>query len=131
MAEVELIDIENSEIASESSSKLPTILDGKYFKVLEVQGRKVKAVCNFCPKYSVFEGFTSPTSNFSTHLKVINQTDISLGSLKQLNFCFTIFSASTPNWWQNTMRIRSLKELKRQRQQVHPVQNHVGIRSGT
>jgi hypothetical protein len=52
--------------------KLPTILDGKYFTVVTIVGKKVKARCNFCAKASsIIEGFTAPTSNFSSHLKVI------------------------------------------------------------
>jgi len=61
----------------ESGSKrttLPTILDGKYYKVLSTdKDGKVKAQCMPCDsedKNTVVSGSVHPTSNFTSHLKV-------------------------------------------------------------
>lgn len=49
---------------------LPTILDGKFFHVVKMDGNRIRASCQLCTKPKTIDGCKTPTSNFITHLKV-------------------------------------------------------------
>jgi hypothetical protein len=51
---------------------LPSVLDGRYFQVIENadEGGKITAKCLLCTKHKTIMGSAKATSNFVTHLKV-------------------------------------------------------------
>ena len=47
------------------------LLDGKYFRVTNIEGDKIRAICEMCPKdKTVISGSVKSSSNFKTQLKV-------------------------------------------------------------
>ena len=49
---------------------LPSIFNGKFFKIDKIDGDKVTALCTHCPGIKSLSGYISATTNFLTHLKV-------------------------------------------------------------
>ena len=49
---------------------LPSIFNGKFFKIDKIDGDKVTALCTHCPGMKSLSGYLSATTNFLTHLKV-------------------------------------------------------------
>jgi len=65
----------NQNAVCDADDTWPIILNGKYFKIIELdQNRnKVKAMCLTCKeqnKNTVLSGFLRATTNFKVHLKV-------------------------------------------------------------
>lgn len=46
------------------------LLDGKYYKMLSVEGTKISAVCQLCTKKII--AYSNSTGNLLSHLKVSN-----------------------------------------------------------
>ena len=58
-------------IDENTKNNLPTILDGKFFTILNIKDGKVTARCMHCINKKELRGKLGVTSNFLRHLKVL------------------------------------------------------------
>ena len=49
---------------------IPVILNGEFFQIVELDGRKVKAICMKCTNTQVLSAVIEATSNLLRHMKV-------------------------------------------------------------
>jgi hypothetical protein len=80
----------------DDKTKLPAIIDGKFFSIIKQNGKKISVKCMFCPNNKPLNAQTDATSNLLKHLKVI-QNHV-FNKIKYLQIQYNIIQYITFLW---------------------------------